>query len=108
MSNYPDKDIKAFAEIFAALSNPNRLRIFLRLVACCRPGVRFSAESCMETAGCACVGDLGQNLDIAASTVSHHIKELRRAGLIRTERRGQKIECWIAPETMEALQGFFS
>ena len=106
MSNNREKDIKDFAEVFAALANPNRLRIFLRLLDCCRPGVRFSAESCMETA--ACVGDLGQDLDIAASTVSHHIKELRRAGLIRTERRGQKTECWIDPETMATLQGFFS
>jgi hypothetical protein len=24
------------------------------------------------------------------------------------ERRGQKIECWIDPETLTALQGFFS
>ncbi|MCK5418049.1 MAG: helix-turn-helix transcriptional regulator, partial [Desulfobacterales bacterium] len=46
-------------------------------------------------------------LGIVASTISHHIKELRQAGLIRMERRGQKMECWIDPETIAALQGFF-
>jgi ArsR family transcriptional regulator len=108
MSKYRDKDIEEFAEIFKALSNPNRLRIFLRLVSCCAPGTRASMDSNMGFEQCACVGELGQDLGIVASTISHHIKELRRAGLIRVERRGQKIECWIDPKTIEALQGFFS
>jgi ArsR family transcriptional regulator len=47
-------------------------------------------------------------LGIVPSTVSHHIKELRRAGLIRMERRGQKIECWVDPEVLKELAGFFS
>jgi SAM-dependent methyltransferase len=46
----------------------------------------------------ACVGELGQDLGIVGSTISHHIKELRRAGLIRRERQGQKIVCWIDPQ----------
>jgi ArsR family transcriptional regulator len=105
MSNYQDKDIEKFAEMFKALSNPNRLKIFLRLISCCQPG---TVTSISESEGSAYVGELGQDLGIVASTVSHHIKELRRAGLIRMERRGQKIECWIDPETVAALQDFFS
>ena len=54
-----------------------------------------------------CVGDLGRDLGIGASTVSHHIKELYQAGLIQTERRGQHVECWIVPETLEMLAEFF-
>jgi len=104
MSNYRDKNIEEFAEMFKALSNPNRLKIFLRLISCCQPGTHTSIES----EGCACVGELGQDLGIVPSTISHHIKELRRAGLIRMERRGQKIECWIDPDTIAALQGFFA
>ena len=108
MSNYQDKTIKDFAEIFKAMSNPNRLKIFLRLVSCCQPGTQSGLECDIESEGCACVGELGQDLGIVASTISHHIKELRQAGLIRVERRGQKIECRADPETLAALKGFFA
>ncbi len=108
MSKCRDKDIEQFAEIFKALSNPNRLKIFLRLASCCMPGTRISVENSIKPEKCASVGELGQDLGIVPSTISHHIKELRRAGLIRMERRGQKIECWIDPEAIEALQAFFS
>ncbi len=108
MSNYQDKNIEAFSEIFKALSNPNRLKIFLRLVSCCTPGTLTSIQDNTEPEGCACVGELGQDLGIVPSTISHHIKELRRAGLIRMERRGQKIECSVDPKTIADLQGFFT
>jgi DNA-binding transcriptional ArsR family regulator len=108
MSKYRDADVEEFAEIFKALSNPNRLRIFLRLVSCCTPGTRASIDTNADLAGCACVGELGEDLGIVPSTISHHIKELRRAGLISMERRGQKIECWIDSKTIMALRDFFS
>ena len=69
--------------------------------------LRVEAHSSTGEVGCACVGELGQDLGIVASTISHHIKELRQAGLIRMERRGQKMECWIDPETLSALRDFF-
>ena len=108
MSTFRDKNIEKFAEIFKALSNPNRLRIFMRLIFCCQPGTRTSINPDTELEGCACVGDIGRDLGVVASTISHHIKELRQAGLIRMERRGQKIECWVDPTTIEALEEFFS
>ena len=104
MSNYRTADTKRFAEMFRALSNPNRLSIFLRLVSCCAPGA-----TCNTDAGvCECVGELGKDLGIAPSTVSHHIKELHRAGLIEMERRGQNVECWVGPDTLNALATFFN
>jgi ArsR family transcriptional regulator len=105
MSKYQDDQIKQFAEIFKALSNPNRLRMFLHLVTCCVPGTVGSFDA--EAGVSACVGDLGRDLDIVPSTVSHHIKELRRAGLVRMERRGQKIECWVDPVILRDLALFF-
>jgi len=108
MSNHKDKNIEKFSEIFKALSNPNRLKIFLRLISCCQPGTITSITNSDDSEGCACVGDLGQDLGIVPSTISHHIKELRRAGLIRMERRGQKIECSIDPETIADLQSFLT
>ena len=107
MPKYRDKKIEKFAEMFKALSNPNRLKIFMRLISCCQPGTVASIKSTTGEVGCACVGELGQDLGIVASTISHHIKELRQAGLIRMERRGQKMECWIDPATLTALRDFF-
>ena len=55
----------------------------------------------------ACVGDLAEGLDLAPSTVSHHIKELNSAGLIQTERAGQNVECWVDPNVLQGLSKFF-
>ncbi len=55
-----------------------------------------------------CVGDMGEGMGIATSTLSHHIKELRRAGLIRMQRSGQRVECWVDPQTLRDLSEFFS
>ena len=104
MSNNKNIEFERYADIFKALSNPNRLKIFQRLASCCRPGTVSVIDACAT----ACVGDLGRELDIVASTVSHHIKALRQAGLIRTRRRGQRIECWIDPAVVTQLRGFFS
>ena len=51
------------------------------------------------------VGELGEDLNIAPSTVSHHIKELRQAGIIVVERRGKNIECWVNEEAVNVLRG---
>lgn len=59
--------------IFAALSDPVRLRIFLSLAD------RKNCMSCTEASPCG---------SIAKSTLSHHFRVLREAGLIRTTRQG--------------------
>jgi ArsR family transcriptional regulator len=103
MSNNKNDNVEKFSDIFKALSNPNRLKIFLRLVSCCVPGTVWSFEAHEST----CVGDVAKDLDIVPSTVSHHIRELRQAGLIKMKRSGQKIECWVDPEALKNLEGFF-
>jgi ArsR family transcriptional regulator, arsenate/arsenite/antimonite-responsive transcriptional repressor len=97
MSKYQE-DIHRFAEIFRALSNPNRLQIFLRLISCCPPGTKCITDLALRQ----CVGELGEGLEIDPSTVSHHIRELRQSGLVRTERMGKNILCWVDPETVLA------
>lgn len=52
------------------------------------------------------MGELGADLGLAASTVSHHVKELRLAGLLEMERRGQRIECWINEDAVRLLAEF--
>jgi DNA-binding transcriptional ArsR family regulator len=104
MSNNDTYNLDDLAEIFKALSNPNRLKIFYRLASCCAPGT----VGIIDERESAYVGELGEELDIVKSTVSHHIKELRRVGLIRTRRRGQKIECWVDPQLVTRLKAFFA
>ena len=96
MSNYQKEEMHRLAEVFKALSNPNRLHIFLRLISCCPPGTKCISDA----AGQRCVGELSQDLEIDPSTVSHHLKELRRSGLIRMERRGKNMLCWVDQETV--------
>ena len=99
MSNYREDDLTRFAEAFKALSNPNRLAIFLHLVSCCPPGTLCSFDEEMRK----CVGDLGKGLQIVSSTISHHIKELRTAGLIHVQKKGKFTQCWVDRETVRLL-----
>ena len=101
MSNY---SVLELSESFKALSNPNRLQIFLRLLNCCEIGTVCSTD----TINGFCVGDLGKELAVAPSTLSHHIKELQRAGLIKTQRNGKNIECFVNIEKVDTLKEFFS
>jgi len=103
MSKYLNIDVTRTALAFKALSNPNRLKIFLRLLTCCPPGTVCSVDDAQKL----CVSELGNELDVAPSTLSHHIKELHNAGLLQMERRGQHVDCWVDPQRVEALRDFF-
>ena len=103
MSNYKT-NYAQLAEQFKALSNPHRLALFHRLANCCAPGTRCGVEEATRLF----VGQLGEGLDIAPSTLSHHLKELHRAGLIRTARQGKHVACWLDAETLAGLADFFS
>ncbi|MFD2924092.1 ArsR/SmtB family transcription factor [Halobacillus naozhouensis] len=102
MSNYNNKDLNQFSDIFKALSNVHRLNVFLYLAEYCNPGEPSTDKEMRMT-----VGELGEGLNIAPSTVSHHLKELRRAGLIRMDRKGKNIECWVEQETIDNMVMFF-
>jgi len=103
MSNFRNGDSERLSHAFKALSNPHRLSIFMRLASCCLPGETCNTDADMRE----CVGAVGKNLGLAPSTISHHIKELHRAGLIKMKRRGQTVECWVDPETLDTLAEFF-
>jgi len=103
MSNYEINE-NQLALMFKALSNPHRLALFYRLTTCCAPGTRCGTDEAIRF----CVGNLGEGLEIAPSTLSHHLKELHRAGLIQMERQGKNVMCWVDPAPINQLSQFFN
>ena len=103
MSNYKTIDQAYYAGLFRALSNPHRLQIFQLLSGCCAPGTACTTD---EMLSC-CVGELDQQLDIASSTLSHHLRELHQAGLIEMKRQGKQILCSVNPDTLARLRTVF-
>ena len=83
-------DAETLARRFAALADPVRLRL-LSLLA-----------TAPEGAVCAC--DLVAPVGKSQPTVSHHLKVLREAGLVRSERVGANVWYSAVPETLEELR----
>ena len=52
------------------------------------------------------VSEIASQFDLSLSTVSHHLKELRNAGLIICEKRGQWVYCRPNPEVLKDIEGF--
>lgn len=98
-------DRSALAVIFKALGDPTRLRIFEFLRGCARELEIDEAGQCRPAGACS-VGEVCCRLDQNMSTVSHHMKELRLAGLIRTEKRGRWIYCSINPTGLDLIREF--
>ncbi len=73
-----DPDVR----LLAALSDPTRLAIVRQLAA--------------DQETCAC--DFTSCCDVAQPTISHHLKVLREAGIVTSERRGQWIWYRLAPD----------
>jgi len=80
-------DTKQMAKIFKALSNPNRLELYLKIAE--------AQEASFDTCGECSVADIKSCFNIGAPTVSHHIKELVNADLISTEKRGKFLICKV-------------
>jgi ArsR family transcriptional regulator len=95
-----DDETERLARAFKALSNPNRLQIYVEIL-------RRQRQSIGPEHSCA-LYDFINSLEIGAPTVSHHIKELVNAGLIRVEREGKYLACSLDDDTRRALGAFFS
>lgn len=78
----------------AALAQGARLRVFRALVGAAPEGVTPSALTSM--------------LDIPASTLSFHLKELARAGLVTIEREGRNLHYRPALDHMNELLAYLT
>ena len=77
-----DPDIR----LLSALADPTRLALVRELAG--------SSETC------AC--DLTTCCDVRQPTVSHHLRVLREAGIVASERRGQNIYYWLDARDIDA------
>lgn len=102
MSNYRTTDFGRLAEAFKALSNPKRLELFHHLVLTCSNGACCTVDETSVS-----VDELAEKLGLAKSTVSHHLKELRQAGLIHVRKRGRFNEFALGGEHLETILSFF-
>ena len=92
------------ARIFKALSDTNRLAIFNTVregFDCCTVLPDGSLERNGNT-----VSEIAAVFDLSLSTVSHHLKELRNAGLIVCERRGQRVYCRPDDGVLKKIEEF--
>ena len=96
------------ALIFKALSNEQRLGLFLRICSWCDAMLKGKkgAFSCCGpeiegafTQACDC-------MELSPSTISHHFKELQNAGLITCTRVGQTFNCKVNRDALEAVKAF--
>jgi ArsR family transcriptional regulator, arsenate/arsenite/antimonite-responsive transcriptional repressor len=78
-----------FAGMLKALSDPVRLRL-LSVIA---------SHSGAE----ACVCDISTGIDLTQPTISHHLKVLRNAGLLHSQRRGSWVYYRVIPEALQKL-----
>ena len=86
-------DAEVMAGMFKALGDPVRLRLF--------------ANVASSDDGEACVCDI-QDVGVSQPTVSHHLKKLREAGLLTSERRGSWVYYRVAPGVLDAMATMLS
>jgi ArsR family transcriptional regulator, arsenate/arsenite/antimonite-responsive transcriptional repressor len=77
-----------------ALADPIRLRLF-SLVA-------------SHAGGEACVCDISADFDVTQPTISHHLKVLKDAGLLASERRASWVYYSVVPEALRNLSAVLS
>ena len=80
-------DAERLAPMFKALGDPVRLRMASMIAA--QPEL--------------CVCEITPAFDLSSATISHHLRILREAGLVGSERRGTYVYYWIEPEALGTL-----
>lgn len=95
-------DIKKLSKVLKALSNQNRLELYLEILK--QHETRYETNCDAECF----ISDIAAKLKIGAPTVSHHLKELENADLITTERNGKFVIAKINEDPINNLNRVLS
>ena len=93
---YPDVErehARRMAEVAKALGDPIRLQL---------------VDVLRKHAGKVCVCELVPLFDISQPTLSHHLKKLRDAGIVDSERRGLWAYYYVKPDALKELTTWLS
>lgn len=82
-------DWQRMAKVFEALGDEHRQRIMLTF----EPSERLN------------VGQIADVSTLARSTVSHHLKVLREAGVLGSEKRGKEVFFWVNKDFLVEVFG---
>ena len=91
---YPDiarEQAEHMAQIAKALGDPIRMQL---------------VDVLAKHAGKVCVCELVPLFDLSQPTVSHHLKVLRDAGIVGSEREGLWAYYYVIPDTLEELSAW--
>jgi ArsR family transcriptional regulator, arsenate/arsenite/antimonite-responsive transcriptional repressor len=91
-SKLKQEDVSRFADMFAAMGSEPRLRI-MRLLLSAHPDGMV-------------VGEIAGELEIAASTLSHHLDKLKNEELVEVRREGAFLRYLANTDTLQKLLGF--
>lgn len=89
----PRAEAEALARVAKALGDPIRLQL---------------VDVLRRHAGKVCVCELTPLFEVGQPTVSHHLKVLREAGIVDSERQGLWAYYYVRPEAMEDLTRWLS
>ena len=93
MANKPDsKEIARYADMLSALGTEPRLRIMRLLLSAHPDGL--------------VVGEIGEELEIPNSTLSHHLEKLKNEDLVLIQREGTFLRYTANTAALEGLLGF--
>ena len=87
-----EEEITRFADMFSAMGTEPRLRIMRVLLSAYPEGM--------------VVGEIGTELSIPASTLSHHLEKLKNEGLVKFRREGTYLWYSANAEALQELLGF--
>jgi len=91
-SKVKQEEVIRYADMLAAMGSEPRLRI-VRLLLSAHPDGMV-------------VGEIGAELEVTASTLSHHLEKLKNEDLVRVQREGTFLRYSANTAVLEQLLGF--